>query len=136
MVFDNLYAVGEGPHGTGLYLLPDRNHDDKADEVVLLNQPKGKMGEHGPHDVVFGPDGWLYHNLGNHAWIENTPEPNSPCRNWEEGNLLEPAYEDAGGHAVGIKAPGGTIWRFTPDGKKSWAETNGFRNHYDIAFNQ
>ena len=68
--------------------------------------------------------------------FENTPEPNSPCRNWEEGNLLEPAFEDAGGHAVGIKAPGGTIWRFSPDGKKWWAETNGFRNHYDIAFNQ
>jgi len=136
MVFDNLYAVGDGPQGTGLYLLPDRNHDDKADEVTLLNQPKGKMSEHGPHDVVFGPDGWLYHNLGNHAWIQNKPEPNSPCRNWEEGNLLEPAFEDAGGHAVGIKAPGGTIWRFSPDGKKWWAEANGFRNHYDICFNQ
>jgi putative membrane-bound dehydrogenase-like protein len=136
MVFDNLYAVGEGPEGTGLYLLPDANHDDRADKVILLNQPKGKMGEHGPHNVVLGPDGWLYHNLGNHAWIDNTPEPNSPCRNWEEGNLLEPAYEDAGGHAVGIKAPGGTIWRFSPDGKKWWAETVGFRNQYDICFNQ
>jgi putative heme-binding domain-containing protein len=94
------------------------------------------MGEHGPHDVVFGPDGWLYHNLGNHAWIENPPERNSPCRHWEEGNLLEPAFEDAGGHAVGIKAPGGTIWRFSPDGKKWWTETVGFRNHYDIGFNQ
>jgi glucose/arabinose dehydrogenase len=94
------------------------------------------MGEHGPHAVVLGPDGWLYHNLGNHAWIQNTPEPTTPCRNWEEGNLLEPAFEDAGGHAVGIKAPGGTIWRFSPDGKKWWAETNGFRNHYDICFNQ
>jgi putative membrane-bound dehydrogenase-like protein len=136
MVFDDLYAVGDGPSGAGLYLLPDRDHDDKADEVILLNRPKGGMGEHGPHDVVFGPDGWLYHNLGNHAWIQNTPEANSACRNWEEGNLLDPPYEDAGGHAVGIKSPGGTIWRFTPDGKKWWAETVGFRNQYDICFNQ
>ncbi|MGE5190936.1 MAG: HEAT repeat domain-containing protein, partial [Deltaproteobacteria bacterium] len=136
MVFDNLYAVGEGPQGTGLYLLPDANHDDRADKVILLNQPRGKMGEHGPHDVVFGPDGWLYHNLGNHAGIENTPQPGTPCRNYEEGYLLLPKFEDAGGHAVGIKAPGGTIWRFTPDGKKWWMETNGFRNEYDIAFNQ
>ncbi|HEY2252610.1 MAG TPA: HEAT repeat domain-containing protein, partial [Planctomycetaceae bacterium] len=135
-VGDDLYAVGDGPQGPGLYRLPDRDHDDKADEVVLLNKPKGGMGEHGPHDVVLGPDGWLYHNLGNHAWIQHTPEPTTPCRNWEEGNLLEPAFEDAGGHAVGIKAPGGTIWRFSPDGKKWWAETNGFRNHYDICFNQ
>ncbi|MBS0263610.1 MAG: HEAT repeat domain-containing protein, partial [Planctomycetes bacterium] len=136
VVFDDLYAVGDGPNGAGLYLLPDRNHDDKADDVILLNKPKGGMGEHGPHDVVLGPDGWLYHNLGNHAWIENTPEANSACRNWEEGNLLDPAYEDAGGHAVGVKSPGGTIWRFTPDGKKWWAETVGFRNQYDICFNQ
>ena len=136
MVFDDLYASGDGPQGAGLYLLPDRNRDDKADEVVLLNKVTGRIGEHGPHDVVFGPDGWLYHNLGNHASIDNTPESTSPCRKWEEGNLLEPAFEDAGGHAVGIKAPGGTIWRFTPDGKKWWTETVGFRNHYDICFNQ
>ncbi|HEY3965711.1 MAG TPA: HEAT repeat domain-containing protein [Planctomycetaceae bacterium] len=136
MVNDTLYVVGDGPDGAGLYLLPDRDHDDKADEVILLNKPKGGMGEHGPHNVVFGPDGWLYHNLGNHAWITNTPEANTPCRNWEEGNLLDPAFEDAGGHAVGIKAPGGSIWRFSPDGKKWWAETTGFRNQYDICFNQ
>jgi putative membrane-bound dehydrogenase-like protein len=135
-VHDDLFVVGEGPQGTGLYRLADRDHDDQADEIVLLNKPKGGMGEHGPHDVVYGPDGWLYHNLGNHAWIENTLEPNTPCRSWEEGNLLEPAFEDAGGHAVGIRAPGGTIWRFTPDGKKWWAETVGFRNQYDICFNQ
>ena len=135
-VHDDLFVVGDGPQGTGLYRLADRDHDDQADEIVLLNKPKGGMGEHGPHDVVYGPDGWLYHNLGNHAGIENTPEPTTPCRNWEEGNLLEPAFEDAGGHAVGIKAPGGTIWRFSPDGKKWWAETVGFRNQYDICFNQ
>src|SRR5579872_1621656 len=136
MVHEDLFAVGDGPKGTGLYRLVDRDHDDRADEIVLLNKPKGGMGEHGPHDVVYGPDGWLYHNLGNHAWIENTPEQTTPCRNWEEGNLLEPAFEDAGGHAVGIKAPGDTIWRFTPDGKKWWAETVGFRNQYDICFNR
>jgi putative membrane-bound dehydrogenase-like protein len=136
MVFDDLYVAGDGPDGAGIYRLPDRNHDDRADEVILVNLSKGNIGEHGPHSIVLGPDGWLYHNLGNHAWIVNPPEPNSPCRNWEEGNLLEPAFEDAGGHAVGIKAPGGTIWRFSPDGKKWWTETNGFRNHYDICFNQ
>lgn len=135
MVHDDLYAVGDGPQKTGMYRLPDRDHDGKADEVVLVTNYKGGIGEHGPHDVVFGPDGWLYHNLGNHAWITHEPEATTPCRNFEEGNLLEPAFEDAGGHAVGIKAPGGTIWRFTPDGKKWWMEANGFRNHYDIAFN-
>lgn len=136
MIGDDLYAVGDGPQKTGLYRLPDQDHNDVADDVILLVNQDGGMGEHGPHDVVLGPDGWLYHNLGNHAWIKNAPEATTPCRAWEEGYLLEPAFEDAGGHAVGIKAPGGTIWRFSPDGKKWFAETVGFRNHYDIAFNQ
>jgi putative membrane-bound dehydrogenase-like protein len=137
MVFDDLYAVGTGPQGTGVYRLPDANHDDVADDVILVTKHKGNIGEHGPHDVVFGPDGWLYHNIGNHAWIMNTPEANTPCRDFEEeGYLLEPAFEDAGGHAVGIKAPGGTVWRFTSDGKQWWKETVGFRNQYDICFNQ
>lgn len=134
-VGDLLYAVGDGPNGTGIYRLPDANHDDQADSIELIINPKGGMGEHGPHDVVFGPDGSLYHNLGNHAWITASPEATTPCRNYSEGNLLEPPFEDANGHAVGIKAPGGTVWRFSPDGKKWWLETMGFRNQYDIAFN-
>lgn len=134
-VGDDLYAVGGGPKGVGVYRLPDKNHDDKADDVQLVEHSKGSMGDHGPHDVVFGPDGWLYHNMGNHAWITQKPEPTSPCRNYDEDYLLVPKFEDAGGHAAGIKAPGGTIWRFTPDGKHWWCETNGFRNEYDFAFN-
>lgn len=134
-VGDDLYAVGSGPKGVGLYRLPDKNHDDKADDVQLLVHHQGGMGDHGPHDVVFGPDGWLYHNMGNHAHITQKPEPNSAVRDYGEDYLLVPKFEDAGGHAAGIKAPGGTIWRFTPDGKHWWLETSGFRNEYDFAFN-
>ncbi|MGH7126954.1 MAG: PVC-type heme-binding CxxCH protein, partial [Planctomycetaceae bacterium] len=135
MVFDDLYAVGNGPQGTGIYRLPDANHDDKADRVEHLYKHKGGMGEHGPHDILFGPDGWLYHNTGNHAWITDEKQPTSAVMTSYEGQLLRPKFEDAGGHAVGIPVPGGTIWRFTPDGKKWWLETAGFRNEYDIAFN-
>lgn len=138
MVFDDLYAAGDGPDGRGsaLYRLPDKNHDDVADKVELLYTYKGGIGDHGPHAIVYGPDGWLYNDLGNHAWITQKPEPNSLISEKHyEGNLLEPAFEDARGHAVGIKAPGGTIWRFSPDGQKWWNETAGFRNQYDFAFN-
>lgn len=136
MVGDDLYAVGNGPKGTGIYRLPDRNRDDVADEVQHVYAHKGGIGEHGPHDIVLGPDGWLYHNTGNHAWITATPEPTTAVRDSYEGYLLQPKFEDARGHARGIPAPGGTIWRFTPDGKRWWCETAGFRNEYDIAFNQ
>lgn len=136
MVFDDLYAVGDGPQGTGMYRLPDKNGDDVADEVQHIVKHKGNMGEHGPHDVVFGPDGWLYHNMGNHAWIIDEPQPETAVRGSYEGDLLRPKFEDARGHARGIKVPGGSIWRFTPDGKQWWCETAGFRNEYDIAFNR
>ncbi len=139
MVFDDLYAAGEMGEGkdkvTGLFRLPDQNHDDVADKEELIYTYKGGIGDHGPHQIVYGPDGWLYNNLGNHSWITQEPEPNTLVRDYYEGYLLEPKFEDARGHAVGIKAPGGTIWRLTPDGKKWWCETNGFRNEYDFAFN-
>ncbi len=135
-VGDELYAVGNGPGGAGIYRLPDHDHDDRADGVEQVALANGEMGEHGPHDVLFGPDGWLYHNLGNHAFVAQAPQPDSPVSPPYEGDLLRPRFEDGHGHAAGMPAPGGTNWRFSPDGSKWWLETAGFRNHYDIAFNR
>jgi putative membrane-bound dehydrogenase-like protein len=137
MVHGDVYAVGEGPKGIGMYRLPDNNNDDKADEVILVvNFVSKGMGDHAPHDVILGPDGWLYVNMGNHAWIGEKPHETTPVRDSYEGVALQPRFEDAGGHAHGIKVPGGTIWRFSPDGKQWTCETAGFRNEYDFAFNQ
>jgi putative membrane-bound dehydrogenase-like protein len=173
-----LYCIGDGPDGTGLYRLKDLDNDDTADSVELLHKFKGGMGEHGPHAVVAGPDGYLYINSGNHAWVTAAPEPGSPCppyidlgHLWKEPGVRNPAmknqpadevdrpvklhgrelplrdllrgyeadvlprYEDAGGHAVGIRVPGGTIWRTDPDGKHWTLETCGFRNQFDFAIN-
>ncbi|MDA1214952.1 MAG: HEAT repeat domain-containing protein, partial [Planctomycetota bacterium] len=135
MIRDELFCMGEGPNGPGIYRLPDHNNDAVADETIHVYTYQGGIAEHGPHDIVWGPDGWLYANNGNHAWVKAEREATSPLRDPYEGYLFDPKFEDAGGHAVGIKAPGGTIWRFTPDGKKWWCETAGFRNEYDIAFN-
>ncbi|MAT15333.1 MAG: hypothetical protein CMJ46_08700 [Planctomyces sp.] len=132
----DLYAVGQGPDGVGVYRLPDDNNDGVADGIVFLGKNKSGIGEHGPHDVVLGPDGWLYHNMGNHAWMDVEMQPNSPAKHTYEGVLLQPSFKDAGGHATNITEPGGTIWRFTPDGSKWWREVSGFRNEYDIAFNK
>ncbi|MEZ6049121.1 MAG: c-type cytochrome [Planctomycetaceae bacterium] len=135
-VLNDLYAVGQGPSGVGVYRLPDNNNDGAADEIIFVGKNKSGIGEHGPHDVVWGPDGWLYHNMGNHAWMDVEAQPNSPSKNTYEGVLLQPSFKDAGGHATNITEPGGSIWRFTPDGSKWWREVSGFRNEYDIAFNQ
>ena len=40
IIIDDLYAVGEGPQGPGVYRLPDANHDDKADGAYLIAAPK------------------------------------------------------------------------------------------------
>src|SRR5690606_33995698 len=116
-VFGDLYSVGDGPEGVGIYRLTDTDSDDVADKVELVQRLAAHMGEHGPHDVVYGPDGWLYFNQGNMSHVAEPPQPTSAHRDYYEGYLLEPKFEDGRGHAAGVKAPGGTIWRFTPDGR-------------------
>lgn len=139
LVYDRstYYMVGEEIKGrevtTGLWRGRDTNGDGTLDEIELLHRVRGRMGEHGPHAVIAGPDGYLYFNLGNHAWVDREPPSYSPVRMLYEGVLL-PRYEDAHGHARGIRVPGGTIWRLDPDAKDFTLETAGFRNEYDIAF--
>lgn len=135
VVGTDVYAIGDGPKGAGLYRLKDDNQDDVADSVEHLHEYRGGMGEHGPHAAVLGPDGWLYHCIGNHAGSKAKPQPTTPCRGYIEGYLLEPKFEDGRGHAAGIKAPGGTIWQLDRDAKEWWMVTNGFRNEYDISLN-
>ena len=133
--FDSLYVVvnGGAAQGSGLYRVRDTNGDDQFDEVKLLRKIEGG-GEHGPHAVALGPDGKsLFVVGGNHTKIPK-PESSRVPLNWEEDQLL-PRMWDAGGHAVGIMAPGGWICRTDPDGKSWELYSIGYRNQYDIAFN-
>lgn len=130
--FDSLYVVVNG-RGSGLYTVTDTNNDDVLDKVELLRKIEGG-GEHGPHAVLLAPDGnSLYVLGGNHTKIPN-PEKSLVPRNYQEDQLL-PRMWDAGGHAVGIMAPGGWICRTDKDGKSWELFCSGFRNEYDIAFN-
>ncbi len=130
--FDSLYVVVNG-RDSGLYKVTDTNNDDVLDKVELLRKIDGG-GEHGPHAVLLSPDGKsLYVLGGNHTKIPN-PEKSLVPRNYQEDHLL-PRMWDAGGHAVGIMAPGGWICRTDKDGKTWELFSSGFRNEYDIAFN-
>lgn len=132
--FDSLYAVvnGDAGQGAGLYRVRDTNGDDMYDEVTLLRKIEGG-GEHGPHAVILSPDGKsLFVCGGNHTKIPN-PERSRVPRNWDEDQLI-PSMPDAGGHAVGIRAPGGWICQTDPEGKEWELYASGFRNEYDIAF--
>ncbi len=133
------YFVGMQQQGkkvvTGLWRGLDEDEDGKVDKVELLHQVRGRIAEHGPHAILVGPDGYLYFVTGNHAWVNLDPPAHSPVRMLYEGVLL-PRYEDAHGHARGIRVPGGTIWRLDPDARDWTLETAGFRNEYDIGFNR
>ena len=133
---DRVFVVGNGPSGTAFYRLTDTDGDGKADKVETLFKFKGNMGEHGPHAPVLGPDGLIYIMIGNHAFVEPPLAPTSPHHHFYDGELITPKYEDANGHASGIKAPGGTVVRTDVNGSFVELFVGGFRNAYDHAFNR
>ncbi len=132
----DIFAVGDGPDGTGMYRLSDEDGDHKAEKLTKLLSFTGGMGEHGPHAPVLGPDGLIYLVMGNHTFVEADIAETSPHHDYYEGDLVRPRYEDAGGHAAGVEVPGGTVIRTDIDASFVELYAGGFRNAYDIAFNR
>lgn len=131
----DLYVTGNGPQGVGLYHLSDNNRDGMYEVESRILSFKGQLGEHGPHGIALGPDGMIYVIVGNASGIEGETAETSPAKHFYEGNLL-PRIEDPGGHAAGIRSPGGTIVRVSFDGSKREIVASGIRNAYDLAFNK
>ncbi|MDA1232651.1 MAG: heme-binding protein, partial [Planctomycetota bacterium] len=134
--FDSLYVMTNinQESRVGLHRIRDTDGDDQYDTAEHLRSLKGG-NEHGPHAVILAPDGKsLYVCCGNHTAPTDFSDSRVP-RNWDEDQLL-PRMWDAGGHATGIMAPGGWIAQVSPDGQDWQLVASGFRNEYDIAFNQ
>lgn len=122
--------------GSGVYRITDTDNDGELDKVEMLLKLNG-AGEHGPHSFVTSPDGKeIYFIAGNHVLIpESIKEKSRLPTNWGEDNLFEP-YLDARGHANDIKAPGGWIAKFNPEGTDWEIISAGYRNPFDMAFNK
>jgi putative heme-binding domain-containing protein len=132
--FGSLYISMNGGLGSGLYRATDTNGDDQYDKVEKLTSFRGS-GEHGPHALKLSPDGKsIFVVAGNHTLPPEHIDASLVPRNWSEDHLL-PRQWDAGGHAVGILAPGGWVAKTDPDGKTWEIQSIGYRNSYDMAFN-
>ena len=119
---------------SGFYRLTDSDGDDQLDKVELLRGFDSK-GDHGVHAVVLTPDKkGFYLVCGNNAILTETVST-SPVRPlWGDDHLL-PRMPDGRGHNRHVMAPGGIIYRVSPDGKEFEIFANGFRNIYDASVN-
>src|SRR5262245_11052487 len=132
--FGHLYVSVNGGPGSGLYRVPYDADKDTFGEVNKLKELKG-AGEHGPHALRLTPDGKsILLMCGNHTLPPEGFQSSRVPKNWQE-DLLLPRQWDAGGHAVGIYAPGGYVARTDPDGKVWEMVSIGYRNAYDMALN-
>lgn len=135
--FDSLYVVVNrgGKYASGVYRVRDTNNDDTLDSLETLRLLEGG-GEHGPHAVILAPDGKsLYICAGNATKFVSNINSSKVPRIWSEDHLL-PRMPDGRGFMRDVMAPGGCVYRISPDGKEWELITSGYRNEYDIAFNR
>ncbi|GLR18947.1 hypothetical protein GCM10007940_35630 [Portibacter lacus] len=120
---------------SGFYKITDENGDGEFDKVDSIRMFPGEHGEHGPHNILLGPDEEsLYMVFGNMVVVHDDMKSYVP-KVWEEDNLL-PIIKDPSGHVNEITVPGGWVARTDLEGKEWEIISVGMRNTYDIAFNQ
>jgi putative heme-binding domain-containing protein len=121
--------------GTGIYRLQDLDGNDQYESITLIKAFTGHPGEHGPHSMILSPDKKsIFFVAGNHVDVPELDAYRVP-KVWQEDNLF-PVIKDPRGHATDRMAPGGWIASFDPDGTNWELYSVGFRNPYDIAFNE
>ncbi len=119
---------------SGLYRVTDSDGDDKLDKVEKLRGMTAR-GDHGIHAVLLGPDKKsLYLITGNNTTPIKADASRVP-RHWGEDHLL-PRMPDGRGHNRDRLAPGGIIYKVSPDGKKWEIVSSGYRNIFDGGFNR
>lgn len=120
---------------SGLYRISDSDDNDELDTVELLRAIESKS-DHGVHAVLPTEDGKdLYLITGNNAVLTETVDSSPVAKLWGDDHLL-PRMQDGRGHNRHVMAPGGIIYRVSPDGKEFSIVANGFRNIYGGSLNK
>jgi putative heme-binding domain-containing protein len=120
---------------SGLYRLSDSDGDDQLDKVELLREIEAR-GDHGVHAVLPTPDGkGLYLVCGNGSKPTAFAASSQVPPIWGEDHLL-PRMPDGRGFMREVMAPGGIIYKVTPDGKTFEVFSSGYRNIFDAALNR
>jgi putative heme-binding domain-containing protein len=120
---------------SGLYRITDSDGDDQLDKAELLRGMEAR-GDHGVHAIVLTPDGkGLFLVCGNNV-DPTEAAASSPVRPlWGDDHLL-PRMPDGRGHNRDRLAPGGIIYRVSPDGKQFEVFSSGYRNIFDAGLNR
>ncbi|MEO6637954.1 MAG: c-type cytochrome [Ginsengibacter sp.] len=119
---------------SGLYRVQDTDNDDQYDKITLLKSLEGE-GEHGPHTAVLSPDKMsIYVIAGNFTKIPAVDDYRSPPGERQIDNLM-PLIRDPNGHDNTVNTHGGWIARTDSVGSKWELISSGFRNPFDLTFN-
>lgn len=139
--FNSLYVMvnhnanDDFNRNTGLYRLEDLDGDDQYEKITQIKLLEGSPGEHGPHSMILSPDGQsIYLVAGNHTDVPEMDAYRLP-KVWQQDNIF-PEIRDPRGHANDREAPGGWIAKIDPEGKNWELISAGYRNSFDIAFNE
>lgn len=138
--FDALYVVVNdytNYRNNGVYRVTSSKNDDVLDDVKLVKSLAGAggAGDHGPHAALLSPDGKsIFIVVGNKSPLAEITGSHIAQR-FGEDHLL-PRMPDGRGFMRDKMAPGGNIYKMSPDGKSFELYATGFRNEYDAAFNK
>ena len=134
--FGDLYVVrNEGTvraGDNGLFRLRDAEGNGRYDSLERLRKLEGH-GEHGPHQLVVGPDGVsLYLVAGN----DTTPTVFARSRVASEprDDRILPILPNW--RILNLPPPGAWVARLDPEGRDWELVAVGMRNPYDLAFNR
>ena len=131
-----------------LTVVKDTNNDDIADEYVRVYTDLGNL-EHGLHGLNFGPDGKLYMSKGNSKGLTILPDKIAPKPFRELWGVSTPLntpnkldavtsnrknYKKAYHHPSDDWGVTGGILRCDDDGSNLEIVSRGFRNPWDICF--